>query len=114
MISSKGANQNIDRLSSVAVRLMWYVVILRAISEKLIPGLPYTTKVSILQQTSTEHQDLLAADNVIGADQVSDLAGSKPGKTVLQEVIESDVSRNETLREIAGKLAGKSNKCERP
>lgn len=88
---------------------MGYIVVLRAIAEKLIPGLPYTTRVSILQQTSTEHRDLIRSDNDIDTGQLDDLS---PKKTVLQKVVESDNSRNETLREIAGKLGTEKHKLK--
>ena len=66
--------------------------ILRAISEKLIPGISLNTRISILQQTavdqaSREGESLVELSN----------------KPVLQQVIEGDTFRNEAFREHNGK-----------
>ncbi|KAI9867373.1 MAG: hypothetical protein M1813_008931 [Trichoglossum hirsutum] len=63
--------------------------ILRALAEKLIPGIPPTTKISILQQTTATAPPPQSLNPDEG-----------PPKTVLQHVVESDTSRNEILREI--------------
>lgn len=82
------------------MRLIESTVILRAISEKLIPGLPYTTKVAMLQQTSTIHRGPVRDDETLSIDLDDELSS---GKSVLRQVFESDLARKETLREIAGK-----------
>lgn len=68
---------------------------LRAIAEKLIPGIPEETRVSILQQTNAgdANTDELPRDspNESGA-----------GRTVLEEVIEKATAKNELEQEING------------
>lgn len=71
-------------------------------AEKLIPGIPEAVKIAILQQTDEDfeeskeegkiaaHAGLLEKENV----------AQKGPKTVLQQVLESDVSRNDVLRKI--------------
>ncbi|GLI81135.1 hypothetical protein PoHVEF18_009507 [Penicillium ochrochloron] len=59
--------------------------LLRAMADKLIPGIPHVTRISILQQT--------------GVDDESGGYGSlRLDKTVLDAVLSSDESRNETAR----------------
>ncbi|KAF3398456.1 Molybdenum cofactor biosynthesis protein 1 [Penicillium rolfsii] len=59
--------------------------LLRAIADKLIPGIPHVTRISILQQT--------------GVDDESGGYGSlKLDKTVLEAVLSSDETRNEAVR----------------
>lgn len=59
--------------------------LLRAMAEKLIPGIPHATRMAILQQT--DQQD----DVTFGEDPNQD-------KTVLEAVLSSDESRNEAVR----------------
>lgn len=59
--------------------------LLRAMAEKLIPGIPHATRMAILQQTD-EHDD-----KTFGEDPNQD-------KTVLEAVLSSDETRNEAVR----------------
>lgn len=59
--------------------------LLRAMAEKLIPGIPHATRMAILQQT--DEQD----DKTFGEDPNQD-------KTVLEAVLSSDETRNEPVR----------------
>lgn len=59
--------------------------LLRAMAEKLIPGIPHATRMAILQQT--DEQD----DKPFGKDPNQD-------KTVLEAVLSSDETRNEAVR----------------
>lgn len=88
------------RLGNFLARLTISAVILRAISEKLIPGLPYSTKIAMLQQTSVNHRDHVRDDETLDTHLYE---WPSSGTTVLQKVFESDKTRKETLREIAGK-----------
>ncbi|RYP91412.1 hypothetical protein DL770_002457 [Monosporascus sp. CRB-9-2] len=69
--------------------------LLKAIAEKLIPGIPEETRIVLLHQTNASHADIDDA-----------LQGSSPsgnesrGATVLEEVIERATSKHEVLREI--------------
>ncbi|PQE17962.1 ABC transporter protein [Rutstroemia sp. NJR-2017a WRK4] len=71
--------------------------LLKAIAEKLIPGIPVQTRISILQQTDADSKDI---------DQESNDQGSAPAKTddsglsVWEEVIDRATSRSEFQREI--------------
>ncbi|CZR65733.1 related to positive effector protein GCN20 [Phialocephala subalpina] len=69
--------------------------ILKAVAEKLIPGIPIQTRISILQQTSTDGS--AESDKVKPA--VGD-ASSGSKLSVLEEVIDRATSRNELQREI--------------
>jgi hypothetical protein len=74
--------------------------ILRAIADKLIPGIAPATRISMLQQTTFQEQEQALPD-------LSSLAIDKsPEKSsqqsALQYVIDSDASRNDYLREVAG------------
>lgn len=61
-------------------------------AEKLIPGIPHATRIAILQQT--DDQD----DKSFGANLNQD-------KTVLESVLSSDETRNETVRRANRKYA---------
>ncbi|OAX79582.1 hypothetical protein ACJ72_06095 [Emergomyces africanus] len=72
--------------------------ILRAMAEKLIPGIPDTVRISILQQTEDD-QDMStesAPSGTIGPGKT----GANGKKTVLQEVMRSDELRNDVERKI--------------
>ena len=76
--------------------------ILRAIADKLIPGIAPATRISMLQQTTFQEQEQALPD-------LSSLAVDKsPEKSsqqsALQYVIESDAYRNNYLREVAGPI----------
>jgi hypothetical protein len=70
-------------------------------AEKLIPGIPYSTRIAILQQTDSEIDGL--ADSM-RASSVSD-SGGGGGRTVLQQVMASDDLRNDVMRKIDGLYA---------
>ncbi|AEO60643.1 hypothetical protein MYCTH_74803 [Thermothelomyces thermophilus ATCC 42464] len=76
------------------------VALLRAIADKLIPGIPEETRVSILQQTSIS--DASAEDLLPPEAQRS----SKEGLTVLEDVINKATSRSELEQEISLLSAG--------
>ncbi|WVN89620.1 uncharacterized protein L203_104849 [Cryptococcus depauperatus CBS 7841] len=56
--------------------------LLRAIADKLIPGIPHATRIAILQQTDGGY----------------DTDGLKPDQGVLESVLSSDETRNEVVR----------------
>jgi len=68
--------------------------LLRAMAQQLIPGLSRDTRISILQQTATE--------GVPSESGGIKIPTSSSGKTVLQQVVESDVSRNIVLQDLKG------------
>ncbi|KAE9362680.1 P-loop containing nucleoside triphosphate hydrolase protein [Stipitochalara longipes BDJ] len=71
--------------------------ILKAVAEKLIPGIPIQTRISILQQTASDGSDPVSeATSVL---QNLDV-GSSNQFSVLEEVIDRATSRNEIQREI--------------
>ncbi|KAI1936054.1 hypothetical protein LOZ66_004972 [Ophidiomyces ophidiicola] len=72
--------------------------ILRAMAEKLIPGIPNVVKIAIIQQTDAEECNLEASSLSSGHDEKS--SHEKTPKTVLQQVLESDESRNDIMRKI--------------
>jgi hypothetical protein len=69
---------------------------LKAVAEKLIPGIPIPTRISILQQTATDEQSSLEST------QVDSATSSSSQLSVLEEVIDRATSRNEIQREIDG------------
>ncbi len=75
--------------------------ILKAVAEKLIPGIPVQTRISILQQTASDGSDPVAdAAAAVQALEVSD----SNQFTVLEEVIDRATSRNEIQKEIDGMI----------
>lgn len=69
-------------------------MLLKAIAQKLIPGIPQETRVAILQQTDAEEA---SAD--LGASYAAGPSGS--GRTVLEEIIERATSKDELKKEIS-------------
>lgn len=69
--------------------------LLKAIAEKLIPGIPEATRIAILQQTDAG--DASAVDG----SPANEIACSSSGRTVLEEVIERAISKDELEREIS-------------
>lgn len=61
-------------------------------AEKLIPGIPHATRISILQQTDGESQ-------TVG------IKEPEPDQSVLESVLNSDKSRNELVHMVNGKRA---------
>ena len=74
--------------------------ILRAVAEKLIPGIPIPTRISILQQTATDEAQHTSTGGGSSQSQSTPTAGSQ--LSVLAEVIDRATSRNEIQREIDG------------
>lgn len=73
---------------------------LRAIAEKLIPGIPEETRVSILQQTHASD----ANTDDLPPDAAEPAQGSTSSPTVLEHVIDGATARDELEREINGVL----------
>lgn len=80
------------------------IAILRALAEKLIPGVPYSTRIAILQQTDAEIEDNSKNSEIDGlADSMRDTGSiSTSQKTTLEQVIASDTMRTEVERKISG------------
>lgn len=75
------------------------VALLRAIAERLIPGIPEETRISILQQTNGG----AVSTNVIAqAGGETSGEGSLRGPTVLEEVVDKATARSELEQEING------------
>lgn len=66
--------------------------LLRAMADKLVPGIPHSTRIAILQQTDTASQEDLKSFAVDD--------GEAQNKTVLEYVLSSDHSRNEVVRKM--------------
>ncbi|KAB8290490.1 hypothetical protein EYC80_010920 [Monilinia laxa] len=72
--------------------------LLKAIAEKLIPGIPVQTRISILQQTDA---DLKNTDNLEGGVKNVESREERGSKlSILENVIDKATSRNTILREI--------------
>lgn len=78
----------------VACQIADHTALLRAIAEKLIPGIPEEARISILQQTN---------DNDDGVDAKANR------RTVLEEVIERATAKDELEQEIQSKLDSKND-----
>lgn len=85
---------------------LYNAAILRALAEKLIPGVPYSTRIAILQQTDAEIES--STDGIDGLANllqqnasISSSGGSQ--KTALEQVIASDTTRSEVEKKIVGK-----------
>lgn len=72
--------------------------LLRAIAEKLIPGIPEKTRISILQQTSAG--DANTDDSQLGSSATGD------GPAVLEDVIDKATAKSELEREISSLADG--------
>ncbi|KAJ5764870.1 hypothetical protein N7520_004429 [Penicillium odoratum] len=73
--------------------------LLRAMAEKLIPGIPHATRIAILQQTDDQ-------------DECGSTYGLRLDKSVLESVLGSDEARNEAVR--LADLLSKSFETEEP
>jgi hypothetical protein len=71
-----------------------YAALLKAIAEKLIPGIPEETRVVLLQQTH------LSDANTEDETHASESSIRSQGPTVLEEVIERATSKAEVQQEI--------------
>lgn len=83
------------------------LAILRALAEKLIPGVPYSTRVAILQQTDAEIEESSNNDGIDGlVDSLrqngSISTSSASQKTALEQVIASNTTRSGLERKISG------------
>lgn len=81
--------------------------LLRAMADKLIPGFPESLKIAILQQKDAFD----GATKEISSNQDGTDSGHQKteGRTVLQTVLQSDISRNEVTRKIKG-VCGRSSR----
>jgi hypothetical protein len=78
------------------------LAILRAIADKLIPGIAPATRISMLQQTTFQEQEQALPDlSSLAIDKSSQKSSQQ---SALQYVIESDAYRNNYLREVAGSI----------
>ncbi|KAL8372111.1 hypothetical protein RB595_001755 [Gaeumannomyces hyphopodioides] len=81
--------------------------LLKAISEKLIPGIPEATRISILQQTDADRDDGDGSAPPPAAAQSSSGAAPAPSSvSALEYVVERATSRNELEREISALSSG--------
>lgn len=90
---SKQAQDNSQLDSTPANRPNPTQALLRAIADKLIPGIPEQTRVAILQQTSISDAtttDLPAANP----------AGSSDGPNVLEDVVDKATAKSDLEQEI--------------
>jgi len=72
-----------------------WIAILKAVAEKLIPGIPIPTRIAILQQTSVDEQTKPESCEAVST--------TASRLSVLEEVIEKATSRNELQCEIDGR-----------
>lgn len=79
--------------------------LLKAIAEKLIPGIPEETRISILQQTDAQdtNTDMLPQEGS------STSAAGSQGRTVLEEVIERATARSDVEQDLRTLTAGIDN-----
>jgi ABC-type glutathione transport system ATPase component len=70
--------------------------LLRAMADKLVPGIPHPTRIAILQQTETEDEERIFECE--GEDR------DRRDLPVLEYVMRSDRFRNEVVRKMDGKL----------
>ena len=75
---------------------MTRLAVLKAVAQKLIPGIPLPTRVSILQQTDADK----AASGEGASNSIA--TTSTPMLSVLEQVIDNATSRNEIQQEIDG------------
>lgn len=68
--------------------------LLRAIGEKLIPGLSFATKIAFLQQTSADDRPLIADSSP--AEAQDDVFA----RSALRNILENDAVRNEVQAEL--------------
>lgn len=74
---------------------------MKAVAEKLIPGIPIPTRIAILQQTSTSDDSGVVSDAI--SDATSRLTVSASSQlSVLEELVDRATSRNEIQHEIDG------------
>jgi hypothetical protein len=70
------------------------IALLKAIADRLIPGIPENTRISILQQTD---EGEATADSAVNSEK-----GSASGRSVLEEVIDGATAKSELEQEING------------
>lgn len=88
-------SQQLFASSSWVDRSFQQLALLRAIAEKLIPGVPEQTRVAILQQTSVEDAN---TDDIAGGS-----SAAQDGPSVLEAVVDKATARSELEQEINGK-----------
>lgn len=75
---------------------------LKAIAEKLIPGIPVQTRISILQQTDADSK--YDGDKGGGGDEVDSMEKRGSKLSTLEEVIDRATSRSEIQHEINSRI----------
>jgi hypothetical protein len=88
-----------DILLTLNILLIHQSAILKAIAEKLVPGIPIPTRISILQQTATDGS---TESEPASSETIAPSANSERQLSVLEEVIDRATSRNEIQHEIDG------------
>jgi ATPase subunit of ABC transporter with duplicated ATPase domains len=73
---------------------------MRAVAEKLIPGIPYATRIALLQQTVTSDNGKNDVIGSTGQDKALSDLSIGPQRTALEEVIERAIARDEIQKEI--------------
>ncbi|KAF3481102.1 ATP-binding cassette sub-family F member 3 [Arthroderma uncinatum] len=74
--------------------------LLRAMADRLIPGLPESVGIAILQQTDIDVDPLTLVTRNAAALEVGEVLAKKEPRTVLQQVVQSDKARNEITRKL--------------
>lgn len=74
---------------------MTHPALLKAMAEKLIPGIPHATRIAILQQTDAESRDDGVEDARTGA---SGSEENNKDRTVLEYALGSDKSAKDIIR----------------
>ena len=80
---------------------------MKAVAEKLIPGIPIPTRISILQQSAVDEPPAASVGDQGSQAKPAGPSGSK--LPVLAEVIDRATSRNEIQREIDGGIRARSH-----
>lgn len=74
--------------------------LLRAMASKLIPGLSYATKISILQQTASDDESKTQGGDAGSPVVMKDGLGPSADNTALEYVLNGDTTRNEMERKL--------------
>jgi hypothetical protein len=77
------------------------LALLRALALKLIPGLPHSTKVSVLQQTASDESATTKFLKSTAEDGQVERSENVLHKSALEHVVGSDMTRNKVLRELS-------------
>jgi len=84
------------------VDFTYWIAILKAIAQKLIPGTPIPARISILQQTSDNGSDTGVGDVQLTHEPTTATSQA----SVLEDVIDQASSRNNTQEEIDSEFLG--------